>query len=234
MRASFWAASLLSAVIAPSVWADELAQVSGTVGSSKFSFRAIATMEESLAALQNPFSNVPAEFGVTTVYDRLGFRQLVHRNDKSAMLLVLALPPEMAKSLKPGVYELGNTSVEHDKQGWSSLCPDLEQNKPLFSVTYYSAPGPNSMPPMHNVPAGDFVSYEQTHHTRIRHDRAALIVRSIDVAHRFIEGEIQGEISSIVPKDPPAKWLCSPAEFIVKTEPFKVVFKMQLAKSWPR
>jgi len=61
-----------------------------------------------------------------TVGSNIGFRQLVNRPDRSGLLLKLALPPEIATNLAVGGYALGGTAIEHDKQGWSSLCPDHE------------------------------------------------------------------------------------------------------------
>jgi hypothetical protein len=238
MKFGLIAASAMLALWSSASQAAVVPQVSGAVGTHKFDFHKPETMEESLAALENPFSNAPTEFGVTVDY-RIGFSQLVNLPDRTSMVLKLALPKEMVANLKPGTYELGNTPVEHDEQGWSSQCPDLEQDKALFSVTYYGKPGPDSMPAMLNVPAGDFVSYAQTQHTRIRHDNAVLVVQAIDPAARIIEGEVSGEISSVVAKDPPevnqkkpTGWMCNPAEFKVTTERFKVKFRLPLTRSW--
>jgi hypothetical protein len=228
---------LLSCPVLTPVWAAPVAQIDGVVGGTKFSVMEPLTFKESIARMQDPTASVPTEFGVNLVDSRIGFSQLVNRADGSSLVMKLALPGEIARSLKPGTYDLGNTAVEHNEQGWSSECPDLDEDKLLFSVTYYGRAVQNGMPRILNIPAGDFVSYEQTHHTRIRRDKAVLIIKSIDPALHFIEGEMHGEISSVVARDSqeanshkPLKWMCNPAEFIVKVETFEVRFKLHMVK----
>lgn len=221
--------------------AAPLAHIELRIGSTTFAMKQPATMEESLAALKEQRPNL-AEFGSTTVFDRIGFRQTFIVADKSAVQVSLLLPPGLGAGLKPGVIELGGTTIENHEgasnQGWSSKCPDLEEANPVLTLAHYGKPGPDAIP-MPMVPNGDLEREYQTHHTRLHRDKASVRFTVVDSVNHWIEGEAVGEVSWIVPKDPDDvndkktyDWMCRPNEYIVKTEPFELHFALSIDKHW--
>src|ERR1700755_2608300 len=84
-----------SLAVAPVLVRAAPAHIEGKIGGVPFVVTQPLTLEETTARLQDPNSNAPAEFGVSTVQSRMGFRQIVKRTDGSAMELTLALPEEM-------------------------------------------------------------------------------------------------------------------------------------------
>ena len=172
--------------------------------------------------------------------DRSGFRQSFIAADKSGVQVGLLLPPELG--LKVGLVELGGTTIEHyagaSNDNWSSKCPDLEENKAVLTIAHFGRPGPDAYP-MPGVPNGDLERVYQTHHTRLRHDVANVRFTTVDLAGRWVEGIATGEVSHIVPKDPDDannaktyEWMCRPAEYVIKTEPFELRFALRINRSW--
>jgi hypothetical protein len=221
--------------------AEPLAHIELRIGTTLYSMKQPATMQESIAALQAQQPNL-AEFGRAGVFDRIGFRQTFIVADKSAVEVGLLLPPELGARLEVGVHELGGTTIENyagaSSQGWTDKCPDLEENKPVLTIAHYGKPGPDAIP-MPMVPNGDLERVYQTHHTRLRHDIASVRFKTVDLAHRWIEGVAIGEVSWIVPRDPDEvnnrktyDWMCRVGEYIVKTEPFELHFALHVSRGW--
>jgi hypothetical protein len=238
LRAGMWCGVALAA--APLQAAGPLAHVELRIGTTVYSMKQPATMEESLAALKAQRPNLE-EFGLSGVFDRIGFRQTFILPDKSAIQVGLMLPPELGARLE-GVHELGGTTIENyvgaSSQGWNSKCPDLEENKPVLTLAHFGKPGPDAIP-MPMVPNGDLERVYQTHHTRLRHDIASVRFTTVDLATRWIEGVAIGEASWIVPKDSDEvnnrktyDWMCRVGEYLVKTEPFELHFALHVSKSW--
>lgn len=222
------------------VLAAPLAHVELRIGTTVYTMKQPATMQESLAAMKAQLPNL-AEFGRAGVFDRIGFRQTFIAADKSAVQVGLLLPVELGATLL-GVHELGGTTIENyagaSSQGWDSKCPDLEENNPVLTLAHYGKPGPDAIP-MPMVPNGDLERVYQTHHTRLRRDVASVRFTTVDLANRWIEGVAIGEASWIVPKDPDDvnnrktyEWMCRAGEYLIKIEPFELKFALHVNKSW--
>jgi hypothetical protein len=236
------AACALFVLACAAAQAAPLAHIEARVGTSHYAMKAPATLEESLAMMKAMAPNL-AEFGRSGVFDRVGFQQTFIAADKSAMQIGVHLPKEIGDALKPGTYDLGGTTLENfegaSHQGWSSLCPDLEEKTPVLTVVHYGRPRPDA-PAMPMVPNGDLERAYQTHHTRLHRDSAKLTITTVDLVNKWIEGTASGEVSWIVPKDSdamndgkPLEWMCKPGEYVVKTEPFELHFALKIQKSWP-
>lgn len=233
--AAFLTAATAAAHAAP------LAHIELRIGLATYTMKQPATLEESIAALKEQRPNL-AEFGGTTVFDRIGFRQTFIVADKSAVRVSLLLPHELGARLKPGVIELGGTTIQDyegtSNQGWSSKCPDLEEANPVLTIAHFGKPGPDAIP-MPMIPNGDLEREYQTHHTRLHRDKASVRFTVVDLVNHWIEGEAVGEVSWIVPKDPDEvnnrktyDWMCRPNEYIVQTEPFELHFALPIYKHW--
>jgi hypothetical protein len=225
---------------APLQAAEQLAHIELRIGGTVYSLRQPATMEEGIAALEAGKPNI-AEFGLSGVFDRIGFRQTFILADQSAVQVGLMLPPELGTQLK-GVHELGGTTIENyagtSSQGWTDKCPDLEQDKPVLTLAHFGKPSPDAIP-MPMVPNGDLERVYQTHHTRLRRDVASVRFTTVDLANRWIEGVANGEASWIVPRDSDEvnnrktyDWMCRAGEYIIKTEPFELRFALHINRNW--
>jgi hypothetical protein len=232
---------VLTAALLPVARAATLAHIEARVGQQKYSLSEPATDEEALKRMEAGDTRSVAEFGRTTVFDRIGFSQPLTAADGSAIELQLLLPHDLGMAIKPGVYELGGTTLQPVAQGsndgWDSQCPDTEENTPLLLIEHYARPGPDALPMPNGLPSGDLTRIYQTHHTRIRHDSARLTIESVDAAQHFIVGKASGEVSYIVPKDDDATnnrktydWMCRPGEYTVQTEPFDIHFALHMSR----
>jgi hypothetical protein len=231
----------LALSLAPAwVLAAPLAHVELKIGTTTYSMKEPATDDEAIAAMEKQLPNV-VQFGRSGVFDRIGFRQYFIAADKSGIQVGLMLPPELGSKLV-GVHELGGTTIENyagaSSQGWSSECPDLEEANPVLTIAHFAKPGPDAYP-MPAIPNGELERVYQTHHTRLRHDVASVRFTTVDLANRWVEGVATGEASWIVPKDPDdvnnrktSEWMCRPAEYVIKTEPFELKFALHVNKGW--
>jgi hypothetical protein len=219
--------------------AAPLAHVELKIGSTSYAMKEPATDDEAIANMEKQLPNV-ATFGRSGVLDRIGFRQSFIATDKSGIQVGLLIPPELG--LKVGVVELGGTTIEHyagaSNDNWTSKCPDLEEDKAVLTIAHFGKPGPDAYP-MPGLPTGELERVYQTHHTRLRNDVAKVQFTKVDLVNRWVEGLATGEVSHIVPKDSDDvnnkktyDWMCQPAEYVIKTEPFELKFALHVTKGW--
>ena len=238
------AAALSAAATAATLPAGHLlAHVELKVNGQSYAITEPANEEQALAMMDAMAPKIATWGSTAWGRDDIGFDQYFIARDESAVHVIVALPKAMGPKLKPGIYPLGGvtrSSMEQSStEGWSSVCPDKEDPTPTLVIGHFGRPDRDALR-MPMLPAGSLEHDFQTHTIHLRQDKASLRLTTVDLPHRWIEGEASGEASWLAPKISLEKTgrgmgpeeACNPSNYDIHTETFELKFAVHFDPRW--
>ncbi|MEK8033906.1 hypothetical protein AACH06_24030 [Ideonella sp. DXS29W] len=220
--------------------AGVLPHVEGEVDGKTFHVRAPASLEESVQYMEADDKPMVDQWGLSSVFTRLGFRQLVIFPDRSALIITVAMP-DSVKEVRTGSWPLGGTTIDNtnegSNEGWSGACPAPEPDNAHVIITHFAAPPVGAPAPMRSmIPAGRAIKTYESHLTFPQVDEGTLEITKVDRAGRVgrVEGRVKGQVSRIrvlLPNMGPDE-ACNRANYNVETQRFDVKFHLEIGRGF--